>query len=170
MIGLRRMGMAFSYDMRTPRVPVEETWGAMAEVVAVGKARQIGLSEVNVEQIPLAEVLPYCEEQGIAFLPFSPLGRGFLAGRFASFDELPEDDFRRRPGPRDRRAGQDHPGARPWPTWTRFPRRKAAATDRLTPRQRPEGTPYEAPPEGLRTGRRRERRAAGSPLGACCPS
>lgn len=45
---------------------------------------------------PLAEVLPYCEEQGIAFLPFSPLGRGFLAGRFASFDDLPEDDFRRR--------------------------------------------------------------------------
>jgi aryl-alcohol dehydrogenase-like predicted oxidoreductase len=112
-----------------PQVPVEETWGAMA----AGKARQIGLSEVNVEQIeraqsvhpeasvqselsqwtraplaevqselsqwtraPLAEVLPSCEEQGIAFLPFSPLGRGFLAGRFASFDDLPEDDFRRR--------------------------------------------------------------------------
>jgi aryl-alcohol dehydrogenase-like predicted oxidoreductase len=40
-------------------------------------------------------VLPYCQEQGIAFLPFSPLGRGFLAGRFASFDDLPRDDFRR---------------------------------------------------------------------------
>jgi aryl-alcohol dehydrogenase-like predicted oxidoreductase len=40
-------------------------------------------------------VLPYCQEQGIAFLPFSPLGRGFLAGRFASFDDLPQDDFRR---------------------------------------------------------------------------
>jgi aryl-alcohol dehydrogenase-like predicted oxidoreductase len=45
---------------------------------------------------PLAEVLPYCERQGIAFLPFSPLGRGFLTGRFASFDDLPDDDFRRR--------------------------------------------------------------------------
>src|SRR5262249_6873502 len=43
----------------------------------------------------LAEELPYCEEQGIAFLPFSPLGRGFLTGRFTSFDDLPQDDFRR---------------------------------------------------------------------------
>ncbi len=43
----------------------------------------------------LAEVLPYCTEQGIAFVPFSPLGRGFLAGRFSSFDDLPRDDFRR---------------------------------------------------------------------------
>jgi len=44
----------------------------------------------------LPEVLPYCQEQGIGFLPFSPLGRGFLAGRFASFDDLPQDDFRRK--------------------------------------------------------------------------
>ena len=101
-----------------PQVPIEETWGAMAETVAAGKARHLGLSEVTVEQIkraetvhpvtcvqselslwtrdPLAEVLPYCRRQGIAFLPFSPLGRGFLVGRFSSFDELPEDDFRRR--------------------------------------------------------------------------
>ena len=43
----------------------------------------------------LPEVLPYCEAQGIALLPFSPLGRGFLTGRFSSFDDLPEDDFRR---------------------------------------------------------------------------
>lgn len=99
-------------------VPIEETWGAMAQVVAAGKARYLGLSEVSVEQIKraqavhpvtsvqselslwtrdaLAEVLPYCREQGIAFLPFSPLGRGFLTGRFASFDDLPQDDFRRR--------------------------------------------------------------------------
>jgi aryl-alcohol dehydrogenase-like predicted oxidoreductase len=41
-------------------------------------------------------VLPYCQEQAIAFLPFAPLGRGFLTGRFSSFDDLPEDDFRRR--------------------------------------------------------------------------
>jgi aryl-alcohol dehydrogenase-like predicted oxidoreductase len=100
-----------------PRVPLEETWGAMAEVVAAGKARLIGLSEVAVDEIrraqavhpvtsvqselslwtrdPLAEVLPYCEEKGIAFLPFSPLGRGFLVGRVASADQLPEGDFRR---------------------------------------------------------------------------
>jgi hypothetical protein len=90
----------------------------MAETVAAGKARHIGLSEVTVDEIhraqavhpvtsvqselslwtrdALAEVLPYCEQQGIAFLPFSPLGRGFLAGRFSSFDDLPQDDFRRR--------------------------------------------------------------------------
>jgi aryl-alcohol dehydrogenase-like predicted oxidoreductase len=100
-----------------PAVPIEETWGAMAEAVASGKALRIGLSEVSVEEIKraqavhpvasvqselslwtrdvLAEVLPYCEAQGIALIPFSPLGRGFLAGRFASFDDLPQDDFRR---------------------------------------------------------------------------
>jgi len=101
-----------------PEVPIEETWGAMAEAVAAGKALRLGLSEVTVDEItraaavhpvtsvqselslwtrdPLAEVLPHCEAHGIAFLPFSPLGRGFLAGRFSSFDELPQDDFRRR--------------------------------------------------------------------------
>jgi aryl-alcohol dehydrogenase-like predicted oxidoreductase len=100
-----------------PQVPLEETWGAMAEAVAAGKVRHIGLSEVSVEQIrraqmmhpvtsvqselslwtrdALAEVLPFCQEHGIAFLAFSPLGRGFLAGRFSSFDDLPQDDFRR---------------------------------------------------------------------------
>jgi aryl-alcohol dehydrogenase-like predicted oxidoreductase len=100
-----------------PQVPLEETWGAMAETVAAGKARHIGLSEVTVAEIKraqavhpvtsvqselslwtrdaLAGVLPYCREQGIAFLPFSPLGRGFLTGRFASPDDLPSDDFRR---------------------------------------------------------------------------
>lgn len=100
-----------------PAVPIEETWGAMAETVAAGKARHIGLSEVTVAEIKraqtvhpvtsvqselslwtrdvLAEVLPYSADQGIALIPFSPLGRGFLAGRFASFDDLPQDDFRR---------------------------------------------------------------------------
>ncbi|CAN5603804.1 aldo/keto reductase [soil metagenome] len=100
-----------------PQVPLEETWGAMAETVAAGKARFIGLSEVSVEQIAiaqavhpvtsvqselslwtrdvLAEVLPYCREHGIGFLPFSPLGRGFLTGAVPSVDDLPERDFRR---------------------------------------------------------------------------
>jgi aryl-alcohol dehydrogenase-like predicted oxidoreductase len=89
----------------------------MAETVAAGKALQIGLSEVSVGEIRraqavhpvtsvqselslwtrdlLAEVLPYCAAQGIAVIPFSPLGRGFLTGRFSSFDDLPADDFRR---------------------------------------------------------------------------
>jgi aryl-alcohol dehydrogenase-like predicted oxidoreductase len=118
---LRRLGTdhvdLYQLHRVDPDVPLEETWGAMAETVAAGKARRIGLSEVTVAEIKqaeavhpvtsvqselslwtrdvLAEVLPYCEEQGIAFLPFSPLGRGFLVGRFASFDELPRDDFRR---------------------------------------------------------------------------
>ncbi|NUO57690.1 MAG: aldo/keto reductase [Hamadaea sp.] len=119
---LRRLGTdhvdLYQLHRVDPAVPIEETWGAMAEIVAAGKARHIGLSEVGVEEIrraqavhpvasvqselslwtrdPLAEVLPYCAAEGIAFLPFSPLGRGFLAGRVSSFDELPADDFRRK--------------------------------------------------------------------------
>jgi aryl-alcohol dehydrogenase-like predicted oxidoreductase len=118
---LRRLGTdrvdLYQLHRVDPEVPLEETWGAMAETVAAGKARHIGLSEVSVDEIKraqavypvtsvqselslwtreaLAEVVPYCAQQGIAFLPFSPLGRGFLTGRFASFEELPEDDFRR---------------------------------------------------------------------------
>ena len=103
-----------------PDVPLEETWGAMAQAVTAGKVRHLGLalSDVTVEHVrraqavhPVtavqtefslwtrdirAEVLPYCVEQGIGVLPYSPLGRGFLTGRFASFDELPENDQRRR--------------------------------------------------------------------------
>jgi aryl-alcohol dehydrogenase-like predicted oxidoreductase len=104
-----------------PTVPIEETVGAMAELVAAGKVRHIGLSEAAAETIrranavhpitavqteyslwtrdPEAEVLPTCRELGIGFVPYSPLGRGFLAGRFRSPDDLDEGDFRRR-GPR----------------------------------------------------------------------
>jgi aryl-alcohol dehydrogenase-like predicted oxidoreductase len=118
---LRRLGTdhvdLYQLHRVDPQVPLEETWGAMAETVAAGKARRIGLSEVTVAEIrraqavhpvtsvqselslwtrdALAGVLPYCREQGIAFLPFAPLGRGFLTGRFASSDDLPQDDFRR---------------------------------------------------------------------------
>lgn len=118
---LRRLGTdhvdLYQLHRVDPQVPLEESWAAMAETVAAGKARHIGLSEVTADEIKraqavhpvtsvqselslwtrdaLAAVLPYCQEQGIAFLPFSPLGRGFLAGRFSSFDDLPQDDFRR---------------------------------------------------------------------------
>lgn len=118
---LRRLGTdhvdLYQLHRVDPQVPLEESWAAMAETVAAGKARHIGLSEVTADEIKraqavhpvtsvqselslwtgdaLAVVLPYCQEQGIAFLPFSPLGRGFLAGRFSSFDDLPQDDFRR---------------------------------------------------------------------------
>jgi aryl-alcohol dehydrogenase-like predicted oxidoreductase len=104
-----------------PNVPIEETVGAMAELVAEGKVRHIGLSEAAPETIrrahavhpiaavqteyslwtrdPEAEVLPTCRELGIGFVPYSPLGRGFLAGRFTAesdVEELADDDFRRR--------------------------------------------------------------------------
>ncbi|WP_234531355.1 aldo/keto reductase [Streptomyces shenzhenensis] len=119
---LRRLGTdhvdLYQLHRVDPEVPVEETWGALAEAVTAGKARHLGLSEVGVDVIrraeaihPVttvqsefslwtrdvqAEVLPYCALHGIGLLPYSPLGRGFLAGRFASFDELPDKDQRRR--------------------------------------------------------------------------
>jgi aryl-alcohol dehydrogenase-like predicted oxidoreductase len=104
-----------------PNVPIEETVGAMAELVEAGKVRYLGLSEAAPETIrrahavhpitavqteysmwsrdPEADVLPTCRELGIGFVPYSPLGRGFLSGRFTSPDELDENDFRRH-GPR----------------------------------------------------------------------
>lgn len=104
-----------------PNVPIEETVGAMAELVQQGKVRHIGLSEAAPETIrrahavhpitavqteyslwtrdPEPEVLPTCRALGIGLVPYSPLGRGFLSGRFTSPDELDEGDFRRS-GPR----------------------------------------------------------------------
>ncbi|MFK4154178.1 aldo/keto reductase [Streptomyces fungicidicus] len=100
-----------------PNVPIEETVGALGELVTEGKVRYIGLSEASGRTIrrahavhPLtavqseyslwsrdveAEVLPACRELGIGFVPYSPLGRGFLAGRFTSPDDLDADDWRR---------------------------------------------------------------------------
>lgn len=122
---LKRLGTDYVdlyYQHRVdPSVPIEETVGAMAELVEQGKVRHIGLSEAAPATIrrahavhpitavqteyslwtrdPEAEVLPTCRELGIGFVPYSPLGRGFLSGRFKSPDELDEDDFRRG-GPR----------------------------------------------------------------------
>jgi aryl-alcohol dehydrogenase-like predicted oxidoreductase len=122
---LRRLGTDYVdlyYQHRVdPNVPIEETVGAMAELVAEGKIRHIGLSEAAADTIrranavhpitavqteyslwsrdPEDEVLPTCRELGIGFVPYAPLGRGFLAGRFSSPDELDESDFRRT-GPR----------------------------------------------------------------------
>jgi aryl-alcohol dehydrogenase-like predicted oxidoreductase len=100
-----------------PDVPIEETVGAMAELVQQGKVRHIGLSEAAPDTIrraqavhpitavqteyslwsrdPEVEILPTCRELGIGFVAYSPLGRGFLSGRFTSPDELDEGDFRR---------------------------------------------------------------------------
>jgi aryl-alcohol dehydrogenase-like predicted oxidoreductase len=122
---LRRLGtdrIDLYYQHRVdPNTPIEETVGALAELVAEGKVRHIGLSEAAPETIrraqavhpitaiqteyslwsrePEAEILPTCRELGIGFVPYSPLGRGFLSGRFKSPDELDEGDFRRS-GPR----------------------------------------------------------------------
>jgi aryl-alcohol dehydrogenase-like predicted oxidoreductase len=98
-----------------PDVPLEETWGAMAQLVDAGKVRALGLSEVTVAEAerahtihpvaaiqsemslwtrdPLVDVVPWCAEHGARFVPFSPLGRGFLTGAIsaASFDR---SDFR----------------------------------------------------------------------------
>jgi aryl-alcohol dehydrogenase-like predicted oxidoreductase len=100
-----------------PRTPIEETVGAMAELVGQGKVRFVGLSEASAETIRRAnavhpitavqseyslwtrdvedEVLPTLKELGIGLVPYSPLGRGFLTGRLSSPDELDEGDFRR---------------------------------------------------------------------------
>jgi aryl-alcohol dehydrogenase-like predicted oxidoreductase len=122
---LKRLGtdhIDLYYQHRVdPKVPIEETVGAMAELVQQGKVLHIGLSEAAPETIrrahavhpiaavqteyslwtrdPEAEVLPTCRELGIGFVPYSPLGRGFLSGRFKSPEELDEGDFRRT-GPR----------------------------------------------------------------------
>jgi aryl-alcohol dehydrogenase-like predicted oxidoreductase len=100
-----------------PTVPIEETVGAMAQLVAAGKVRFLGLSEVLPDTLRRAhathpitavqteysllergveqEVLPTCRELGIGFVAYSPLGRGFLAQGFQRVDQLPEDDLRR---------------------------------------------------------------------------
>ncbi len=118
---LRRLGTEvvdlYQLHRVDERVPVEETWGAMAGLVEAGKVRAIGLSEVGVDELeragavhpvasvqselslwtrdPLEEVLPWCVAHDTAFIPFAPLGRGFLTGRIteASFAD---DDFRAR--------------------------------------------------------------------------
>jgi aryl-alcohol dehydrogenase-like predicted oxidoreductase len=100
-----------------PDVPIEDTVGAMADLVRQGKVRFLGLSEAAPETIrravkvhaihalqteyslwsrdPEDALLPLCAELGIGFVPYSPLGRGFLTGRFTKPDDLPPGDFRR---------------------------------------------------------------------------
>ena len=101
-----------------PAVPIEDTVGAMAELVAAGKVRFLGLSEAGAGTLrracavhPIAalqseyslwergveaDILPVCRELGVGFVPFSPLGRGFLTGQIRSFDDLDPADYRRR--------------------------------------------------------------------------
>jgi aryl-alcohol dehydrogenase-like predicted oxidoreductase len=101
-----------------PKTPIEDSVGSMAELVRAGKVRYLGLSEAAPATIrraykvhpisalqseyslwwrdPEASVLPVCRELGITFVPFSPLGRGFLSGRVTSMNALGEDDLRKR--------------------------------------------------------------------------
>jgi aryl-alcohol dehydrogenase-like predicted oxidoreductase len=118
---LKRLGVEhidLYYQHRVdPATPIEETVGALAELVQEGKVRYIGLSEAGpdtlrranaVHQItalqteyslwsrdPEDEILPTCRELGIGFVAYSPLGRGFLTGAIQSIDDLAEDDYRR---------------------------------------------------------------------------
>jgi len=118
---LQRLGIdcidLFYQHRMDPNVPIEETVGALADLVKEGKIKHIGLSEAAPERLrkavathPIAAlqseyslwerdvedgILPTCRELGIGFVPYSPLGRGFLAGTIRSFDDLPADDWRR---------------------------------------------------------------------------
>lgn len=118
---LQRLGTEYIdlyYQHRVdPTVPIEETVGAMAELVRQGKVRYLGLSEAAPATIrraqavhpitalqseyslwtrdPEDKVLPTVRELGIGFVAYSPLGRGFLTGRFRRFEDLPPDDYRR---------------------------------------------------------------------------
>jgi aryl-alcohol dehydrogenase-like predicted oxidoreductase len=131
---LQRLGVDYIdlyYQHRVDtKVPIEETVGAMAELVRAGKVRHLGLSEAAPETIRRAHtthpitalqteyslwtrdveengVLSTVRELGIGFVAYSPLGRGFLTGRFKTFEDLPADDFRRR-NPRFQGENFDH--------------------------------------------------------------
>jgi aryl-alcohol dehydrogenase-like predicted oxidoreductase len=118
---LRRLGTDYVdlYYMhrRNPEVPIEESVGAMAELVQAGKVRHLGLSEVSADTLRAAasvhpitalqsewslttrelenEIVPAARELGIGIVPYSPIGRGLLSGAVTSTDSLAEDDFRR---------------------------------------------------------------------------
>ncbi len=119
---LRRLGVEtidLYYQHRVdPAVPIEETVGAMAELVREGKVRYIGLSEPGPETLrrahrvhpiaavqseyslwsrePETEIIPACRQLGVGFVPYSPLGRGFLTSRIRSVEDLPQGDYRAR--------------------------------------------------------------------------
>src|SRR5678809_1012123 len=130
---LRRLGVDhidLYYQHRVdPQTPIEDTVGAMAELVRAGKVRHLGLSEAAPATVrraakvhPIAalqteyslwsrdpedELLATVRELGIGFVAYSPLGRGFLTGRFRTPEDLPQDDFRRR-NPRFQGENFDH--------------------------------------------------------------
>jgi aryl-alcohol dehydrogenase-like predicted oxidoreductase len=115
-LGVEHIDLYYQHRV-DPDTPVEETWGAMKELVEAGKVRYLGISEAAPETIRRAhgvnpitalqteyslwsrdvedEILPTVRELGIGFVAYSPLGRGFLTGQIQRFEDLPEGDFRR---------------------------------------------------------------------------
>lgn len=115
-LGTDRIDLFYQHRL-DPDVPIEETVGAMSRLVEEGKVLYLGLSEVGPEMLRRAHathpisalqteyslwergveeaVLPTLRELGIGFVPYSPLGRGFLTGQITRFEDLPEDDYRR---------------------------------------------------------------------------
>ena len=114
-LGVGTIDLYYQHRVDTT-VPIEDTVGAMAELVRAGKVRYLGLSEAAPSTIrravavhpiaalqteyslwsrdPESELLPLCAERGITFVAYSPLGRGFLTGRFRSHNDIPADDWR----------------------------------------------------------------------------
>lgn len=115
-LGIEQIDLYYQHRV-DPNVPIEETVGAMSELVRAGKVRFLGLSEAAPETIRRAnkvhpisalqteyslwtrdvetEILPLCRALGIGFVPYSPLGRGFLTGNIKKFEDLPPNDWRR---------------------------------------------------------------------------
>jgi aryl-alcohol dehydrogenase-like predicted oxidoreductase len=115
-LGIETIDLYYQHRV-DPATPIEETVGAMAQLVKEGKVRHLGLSEAGSQTLrraskvhpitalqseyslwtrdPEDDVLATCRELGIGFVAYSPLGRGFLTGRFSKFEDLPEDDYRR---------------------------------------------------------------------------
>ena len=115
-LGVNEIDLYYQHRV-DPETPIEETVGAMAELVKAGKVRHLGLSEAAPATVrrahavhpiaalqteyslwsrdPEGELLDTCRELGIAFVAYSPLGRGFLTGRYRSIDDLAPDDWRR---------------------------------------------------------------------------
>lgn len=115
-LGVDRIDLYYQHRV-DPSVPIEDTIGAMADLVTVGKVRFLGLSEAAPQTIrrahathpisalqteyslwtrdPEDEILTTCRELGIGFVAYSPLGRGFLSGRFKKLEDLAADDYRR---------------------------------------------------------------------------
>jgi aryl-alcohol dehydrogenase-like predicted oxidoreductase len=115
-LGVERIDLYYQHRV-DPQTPIEETVGAMAELVEAGKVRALGLSEASTSTIrrayaahpiaalqteyslwsrdPEGEILSTCRDLGVTFVAYSPLGRGFLTGRFTSPDDFAPDDWRR---------------------------------------------------------------------------